>query len=163
MRKRHWIDRVDKASVRVVGREWCTTERWEPAKVDVGAAGTRSDRPMLILADEGGFGDALARRQQRPVRVVRRADAVDETALRAILDELHPADAVSFWSIDADDHAPVAGAGPAVQAALTLLQAAAREPLRLTIVTRGVVSVAGEAPRLAQAPWLSAFRRFSAR
>jgi len=155
-RSRHWVERHDAASTRVVGRDWVYTEAWEPVRLNVDAFGARASGTLVVLADEGGLGDKLVARQERPTVVIRagEVDPADTEALAARIREAEPAAVVSLWALDApglrDGVDPVEAASRGVQGALAALQAAGEATV--VVVTRHAVSTDGKAPALAQTP-----------
>jgi len=153
-KKRHWVERQDKGSSRVVGREWTYGERWEATRLNVDAFGARAMGKLVVLADAGGLGAQLVKRQQRPVAVIAKADVdpADTEALAQRIAAEDPAVIVCLWGLDAPElHAdsdPVDASALGVQGALAALRAAS--DASVLVVTRGAVSVRGEAPALGQ-------------
>ena len=156
-KKRHWVERQDKGSSRVVGRDWTYGERWEPTRLNVDAFGARAMGKLVVLVDAGGLGAQLVKRQQRPVAIIARADVdpSDTEALAARIAAEEPAAVVCLWGLDAPvlggDVDPIEAASLGVQGALAALRGAGSAPV--LVVTRGAVAASeGESPALGQAP-----------
>ena len=155
--QRHWVERTDRAASTTAGHDWTYAIRWDEIRPNVEAFGTRGERPLLILADAGGLGARLAAKQQRPAVVVSRddLDPADPAAFEALLAAHDPAGIVLLWALDAAGDTPTTAAAPAVQAALHLLQAAARHGQPpMWWVTRGAAPTGPGSPALDQAPLL---------
>lgn len=155
-KSRHWVERHDAASTRVVGRDWTYTESWEPVRLNVDAFGARASGTLVILADEGGLGERLAARQSRETVLIRvsEADPADTEALVERIRAAAPRTIVALWALDApgvrEGSDPAAAALVGVQGALAALQAAG--DATVVVATQRAVSTDGKAPALAQAP-----------
>ncbi|MEZ4240988.1 MAG: SDR family NAD(P)-dependent oxidoreductase [Myxococcota bacterium] len=90
-RKRSGVERPERAGSRLVGQGWTYAPQWRPVRPNVDAFGARGQRPILILADAGGLGEALAERQQRRAVVVRAGDGYALSGDRGTVDPDDPA------------------------------------------------------------------------
>lgn len=164
VRRRHWVERVDRRPEPTAGAGWTYAERWVAVRPNVDAFGARGDRPLLVFTDATGVGEGLAKRQSRPVVLVRPGAGYSCAEGRAtvnpfdrgdharLLAEVGPAHVVHLWALDtSDEGSPTDAALPAVVSATHTLQVAAGAAVWL--VTRGACGVhPGESPNVRQAP-----------